>query len=153
MFTLVPHLIIACHIVFKNALSNQSCPSLATDESTHRIKDHSLVGHVLLNTTASTKGLCFFKCTRKCRCTSFNYQPNGHNTCELNDEDDSTHPEGLQSRPGVNYYKVHLVRNIGVSIITIVRIRSVFLPRKEDKSILRRLTILLDKAVFFLNQC
>ena len=107
-------LIIVCCFMFKNVLSHQSCPSLATYESTHRIKDHSLVGHVILNTTASTKGLCFFMCTRECRCTSFNYQPNGHNTCELNDEDDSTHPQDVQPRPEFNYYKVHLVKNIGV---------------------------------------
>ena len=107
-------LIIVCYFMFKNVLSNQSCPSLATDESTHRIKDHSLVGHVILNTTASTKGFCFFMCTREYRCTSFSYQPNGHNKCELNDEDDSIRPQDVQPRPGFNYYKVHLEKNIGV---------------------------------------
>ena len=99
----------------RNTVNGQACKSLTADESTHRIKDHSLVGHVILNTTAATKGLCFFKCTRECRCTSFNYQLIGHNTWELNDEDNRTHPEAIQPRPGFHFYNLHLVGNIGVS--------------------------------------
>ena len=104
-------------LLSSTTVNSQACKSLATDESTHRMKDHSLVGHVILNTTAVTKGLCFFKCTRECRCTSFNYQPNGHNTCELNDEDNRTHPEAIQCRPGFHFYNLHLVGSIGVSKI------------------------------------
>ena len=68
----------------------------------------ALMGYTFENATLSHQVSCLDYCALDCRCISFNAMIDG-NVCELNYENKSTSPQGLQPRAGFYYQEMHLV--------------------------------------------
>ena len=95
------------HIMF--VFSLEKCQQVTRFLISHNI---ALKNHVIRRLQLPTHLQCRAACSAQHGCLSFNFTPRqeGDGDCELNDSEDSQHPEDLEQRDGNKYYASQVKR-------------------------------------------